>query len=379
MNFACGTASDPLGMEDRSAIAVKAGTQKRLLGHTRALRKSIEMESKVYLARDAQARQRRHHRVDIVEVYGGKANITAVALNRGLRALQPVDQIYGQLLQAKKDFVALRERLCHWKPFISAWEIACTAWSPLQRLNYTAEERAELQARQDLAIRSMVQSILQLMDLGCHFIIENPAYTEFWQHPALVKLRNHPKVSFRIGCMCNFNLRHDQGRLLKKPTGWLSDCPAILDRIALPCQGGHEHGQCMGGKVTKMAQVYTMELAEAFIEGVIDAMKNDGDERFAYNSFEATQWADGASYDAEEHLMHGHWQPSGDSPLYGTFFVDVNRHTDAWLPLLKEAEVRLQGKVALSTNVQKATPYFEQVRTLVPWSLERVEIFGKRL
>ena len=240
-----------LRKEDRGAMIVKAGTRKGLLGHVKAIRRDLEAESRIYLVRDIRARRQRQHRVDLVEVYGGHANITARAVQQGLRTLQPVDKVYGMRLDNKKDFARLRDKLLFWKPFLTAWEIACTAWSPLQRLNYDEQQRLQLQAQQDLAIKEMTNIIWEMLECNCHFVIENPAYTAFWQHPSILKLRNHPEVTFVIGHMCAFNLRDPSGYLLKKPTGWLTSCKEVaqalsptwrsklLRRLLLGCQPPH--------------------------------------------------------------------------------------------------------------------------------------------
>ena len=56
------------------------------------------------------------------------------------------------------------------------------------------------------------------------------------------------------------------------------------------------------------------------------------------------------------------------------FFLDITRHEDSWLPILKEAEAQLEGKVRSDRVMPPNTPFFEQVKALVPWRLIRVQI-----
>ena len=57
------------------------------------------------------------------------------------------------------------------------------------------------------------------------------------------------------------------GLLLRKDTGWCSDLPRVLDAVALPCNGAHQHELCLGGNA-KHAQIYTKKLCRAVIDGL---------------------------------------------------------------------------------------------------------------
>ena len=172
-----GSPDEPLTQEDAGAFLVRAGTQKRLLGNVRALRQVLNMEAEVYLNRAQAARRLRNYKADIVEVCGGHAEITHQAPRHGLRALQPVDRRYDIELLKQRDHVGLRQLLHKWKPFLTVWEIACTLWSNVQRLNYTAEEIHLLRKTQDLEVKEMCKTITELVSEGGHFLLETtPRY-----------------------------------------------------------------------------------------------------------------------------------------------------------------------------------------------------------
>ena len=69
----------------------------------------------------------------------------------------------------------------------------------------------------------------------------------------------------------------------------------------------------------------------------------------------------------------GHWEPPGKT-VCSSYLMDVSRQQDSWLPLLQEAERRLKAITGNSINL-KASPLLEQVKTLVPWKLQRAQIF----
>ena len=218
----------------------------------------------------------------------------------------------------------LRNLILAQRPFLVVFEIACAAWTHIQNLNYTAAQLHELRLEQDEAIREMVKTIVAVHEeYGGHFLIENPAYTDFWKHPAMLKLRDRDGVEFRVGHMCAFNLMDKQGLLMKKPTGWLSDLPSVLDEVGQPCKCQQPHGQVLGGN-SKLAQVYSPELCRAIVRGLETSLREAGDERYNARVDEEDVWlaealnAEGAQIET--------WQPSGQCPLHTTFCVLPGHH-----------------------------------------------------
>ena len=59
---------------------------------------------------------------------------------------------------------------------------------------------------------------------------------------------------------------------------------------------------------------------------------------------------------------------------FSVFFLDVNRHEDSWLPLLQEVDQQLQGKVRPDKVIPLNTPFGEQLKALVPWQLQRIQV-----
>ncbi|CAE7457471.1 unnamed protein product, partial [Symbiodinium necroappetens] len=329
---------------------VKSGMIKRLLGNQRAVHSMWLVERDVYQQRTRQAREMRRFLVDLLEIYGGTAEITAQALRAGLRALQPVDRVYGLNLQSRSDFDKLEALVLRHRPYLLVYEIPCTAWSNIQHLNRAPHELQVLRDQQGLAIQRMVRLIKKARQVyGSHFLLENPAYTDFWKHPSIQHLQQLPGVDFQVGCMCAHKLMDPAGKLLKKPTGWMSDLPLVLAQVAKPCQcAPGMHGQVLGGN-SQRAQVYTLELAQAVVSGLHASLEADGDERMT------------------QHALNFHDHAS-------VYFLDINRHEDSWLPLLKEVDEQLKGKVRPDKVIPLNTPFGEQVKALVPWKLERLQV-----
>ncbi|CAE7804420.1 GIP [Symbiodinium necroappetens] len=170
---------------------------------------------------------------------------------------------------------------------------------------------------------------------GCHFLIENPAGTPFWDHPALRRLRSVPGVTLQTGHMCRFGLKDNNGLLLKKPTSWLSDLPEVLIEL-----GG------LAVRMRSTLRIYARQLLMGWRSPWLPMVTS-----FCSNYAQA-----------------------GEDSAAEVLFVDVNRRTDAWKPLLQEAEECLRGKAALSAIVKAATPLFEKIRTLVPRTKQTEEL-----
>ncbi|CAE7889819.1 RE1 [Symbiodinium microadriaticum] len=329
--------------KDFGAFVVKSGLAKRIRGNERAMREAWKMENQAYEQRVHTARKLRKHAADLVEIYGGHAEITHVALDQDMRVLQPVDQVHGLSLDKPADFDALRSLLLKHKPFLTVFEFPCTLWSNVQHLNYDQATLHQLRMGQNSWIKGMVDTILAVhSDYGGHFLLENPAYTAFWQHPEILRLYQLPHAELRVGHMCCYGLTGKDGLLLKKPTGWLCDLPLLLDQVCQQCPGPdvHVHGQVMGGNSVR-AQVYTTKLAKAVVRGLCDSLKELGDERFN-SATSSSIWQ--ADVENEAHVLPD-LQPAGEDLWATVYFLDVNRHEDSWLALLKEAEAQLKDKV----------------------------------
>ncbi|CAE7806594.1 RE1, partial [Symbiodinium necroappetens] len=369
-----GSADEPLMPEDAGAFKAKAGTLKRVLGNEKSMLDAWQLEQRAYAVRAQRARSTRVFGSDLIEVYGGNAEITRVGLLHALRVLQPVDKIYGHDLSTGNDFETLRNLLLKHRPFLVIFEFPCTLWSNIQHLNYDKLTLDELRAKQLCSIREMCKTIRAIHEAyGGHFLLENPAYTPFWQHPEIMQRYDIPNVELQVGHMCCYDLRGKDDKLLKKPTAWMSDLSLLLKELGHQCPGPelHDHGQVLGGNSSR-SQVYTTTLAQAVIRGLHASLKEAGDERYN-RAHESDSQAWQADVESDE-LVLPDWQPPGETSVVTVFFLDVNRHEDSWLPLLKEAEAQLKDKVRPDRVIPTNTPFGEQLKTLVPWKIIRIQI-----
>ena len=92
------------------------------------------------------------------------------------------------------------------------------------------------------------------------------------------ELAEHPGVVTVTGDMCRWGMHlseesHNQGTeqpvLVKKPTKWMTNCPALASTLGVRCVGGHEHSKLEGSKRTLQASSYPT----ALVQGILNTLK----------------------------------------------------------------------------------------------------------
>ena len=137
-------------------------------------------------------------------------------------------------------------------------------------------------------------------------------------------LMQRPEVTVVETHMCRFGMTsHIHGRKgehgpVKKPTGFATSSPCIAKRLALKCQGGHEHVHLMGGRAAG-AQVYPEALCEAIVEGVVEQKKIDAEKLITVLKMHPMQLCSfigtlGMSVGEIVHDRRGIGYPMGDWP-----------------------------------------------------------------
>jgi hypothetical protein len=360
-----------LTCQDTSGMVLKEGTRRRLKGDVRKLSELLACEQKIYAARCEQSINLRKHKADVLEIYGGMAHVTLAATGFGLRALQPVDKSHDFEMQTKAQLDLLHHCVLKQLPHVVFVEIMCTDWCSIQNLNYywRPEELEQRRKASMLHVNAMSELILDLVDAGCHVVLENPSDSELWNLPPITRLVQDSRFKFVHGHMCCHGLRGSKGLLIKKPTGWLTTCDELANVLQQKCSGDHEHEPCLGYNA-KRGQVYTPLLARRIIHGIIQLLKNLGDPRFAINP---------ASLD-ERHawvVQHAeHWVPPGEQRSSANIlFLDADKTPQTWMPILQEADKRLSGRATASAIVKPTAPLHVQIQRLVPWKLTHVQMY----
>lgn len=148
-------------------------------------------------------RDLRRCKADLLEVYAGAGHISEVALKKGLRVIEPIDQVYGITLP-RKGKQALVDLIDKRRPFLTIYEIECRLWSPLTNLNYyyRPDVLEELRQGERDGVRSMTRRCEQIHAEGRIFLIENPGPSALWGEAEIERLMNLPAVEGMLSWTC---------------------------------------------------------------------------------------------------------------------------------------------------------------------------------
>ena len=177
------------------------------------------------------------------------------------------------------------------RPYALIGSPMCTAFSTWQRLNAsrTRDPAAMERARQGaiLHLNFVAELYAEQLEGGRYFLHEHPLHASSWEIPSIARIMAMPNVQRVHGDQCQFGAEiqsgPDQGSPIKKPSGFMTNSPAIAAALDIQCQGqggacsrprGGRHGQC-SGRHAKDAAIYPRELCRAVLRGIRNQMRAD--------------------------------------------------------------------------------------------------------
>ena len=164
------------------------------------------------------------------------------------------------------------------RPLLLIGTPMCTAFSNIQNLN---------KARRDPEIvrREYVKACIHLnwcchlytkqMNRNAYFLHEHPAGATSWRETRVMEILQRQGVGRVVADQCQFGQETDIGDPLKKPTGFMSNAPELLDELNRRCFGrrglcsrpkGGAHAECLGKKAQRAA-IFQDELCIAILRG----------------------------------------------------------------------------------------------------------------
>lgn len=270
---------------NRRRRVAKQGTWKRLFGNCK---KFVVGSVLLALAAAGSVGSFSRHfygtdRPDLLEVFAGAAEISLRFSRRGWCVSEPVDIDYGCDLRDQGNREEFLKMIDDQRPRLVVVEYPCTWWSALSETNY----RTPQQRRRLAKLRKRDEPFLKLTeDIFDKQIArdddapgENPLLSRSFRTPIMKRVLAHPKVHAVVGHGCRFNMRNPYNNLLmKKPTMWFSTSIEICDELGKKCPNTfhhkfHEHGQCQGGRTTKVAARYSPEIAAAVHKGFVATIR----------------------------------------------------------------------------------------------------------
>lgn len=222
-------------------------------------------------------------RPDVVEIFGGSAEVSLQFARRGWNVMQPVDLVYGVDLREPDARENVLRRLREERPRLAIVEYPCRFWSKLTDTNFrTSQEKrrlAKLRKAEEPFLALCEDIFNEQISRGDDALAENPLCSKSFNVPAMRRVLNHPNVFAGVGHGCRYGVRNASNNLLlKKPTMWISTSPEICNALSLRCPNRaghvcHEHGECQGGQVANKAGRYTPQIAKAIHRGFVETIK----------------------------------------------------------------------------------------------------------
>ena len=206
-------------------------------------------------------------KVDIMELYG-HADISFLAHQHHLKAMEPFDLLYGKDMNSRKDRQSWREAQEKHRPLLVIVETECTDWIIFNEkgLNYkiawrscTRGEKAQLPLVRE-GIRACYNQIMQ----NNLFLFENPAPSRIWELPELQELATRDDV-YLVQCHsgacggCN-----SRGEPIRKLYQWLTNSSEVATALSGKMTP-EELGNCVPliGKEVRRSARYSQKLCRA--------------------------------------------------------------------------------------------------------------------
>ena len=156
---------------------LRLGELRRLTGVLNRSADILAVEQKIY---EALPTAQNVPKIDIMELYAGFADISFLAHQYDLHALEPFDLLYNKDMTRRRDKLAWRRARKEHRPLLVVVETECTEWNIFnENLNYLGKNRMdELEAKRELQyplVKEGVHACYDQINDGNLFLFENPA------------------------------------------------------------------------------------------------------------------------------------------------------------------------------------------------------------
>ena len=209
--------------------------------------------------------------VDLVELCGGEARTSVIAIRRHLSVGENFDLVTNWNLNDPED---QKDVLMYFKlnrPLVAIMGPTCKPFGKLANYNYKYHYDTWRASYEEAAPHGRFCGEIALLQdkHRMYFVCENPKDSWlFAEHPWPEVLNRKSTVQVIVD-QCTMGLRTKEGLLAKKPTVLVSNSEILLSPFKNQrCKGNHEHGLLVGGRAAA-AQVWPWNFANRMVEGVV--------------------------------------------------------------------------------------------------------------
>ena len=212
--------------------------------------------------------------LDLMEIFGGHAGVTRLAVRRrNLAVGQNFDVVVGIDLLKKDECQKLLDYIDQHAPKVIVLGPPCTAFGPWARYNkifaFDAWSRSYAIG---LPLALLAAKIAKIqMDSGRFFLCENPWASELWNLPAWQAILVRCFVAYCEQCV--FGLTDADNQPTLKPTAFVSNCEDLITNLRQECNGRHEYhaplaGTLYGISKTAYAQQWPPKLCRTIVKAI---------------------------------------------------------------------------------------------------------------
>ena len=155
-------------------------------------------------------------------------------------------------------------------------------------------------------------------------------------------LQHHETTS----CLCQFGMTGRHGLPMLKRVRFISTHKHFTDTLNRKCDFSHEH-EAVAGSNTALSAAYPPDLADAICRAYLEIKEEeDFGLKHTWDTYEPRS----------------------------SYFVDVDRTEDKWMPLFDLVQEQLARKVQSSMFLDPSTDLFRKIQALTPWQIANVQL-----
>ena len=213
--------------------------------------------------------------VHVAEIFS-PPRVTSEARRRGLQAGAAFDKLCGWDATRGTDVKAMLDYIDMHQPMFVNGSPPCTLFSQLQNLTKNKRDEDDFQRRLEEArhmLRVAVAAYNRQVKSNRFFLHEHPLTATSWAEPEMQRLLATPGVYFIRADQCQFGLStwtaEGEQALVMKPTGFLTNSPALAMMLNKQCDHSHVHQQLLEGRAGPAA-IYPEKLVSAIVAGIAE-------------------------------------------------------------------------------------------------------------